>query len=135
MPAAEPRTCLECGEVLHGRADKKFCNDGCRSLFNYSANNTTINFVRNVVNILRRNRRILEELVVEGKPVRVHREKLLLKGFDFNYHTHMHRTVAGHNYVFCFEYGYLSLENDWFALVLREEYLERSGDMPKKPQP
>lgn len=134
MPAAEQRTCLECGEVLHGRADKKFCNDACRSLFNYSANNTSINFVRNVVNILRRNRRILEELVVEGKPVRAHREKLLLKGFDFNYHTHISKTTTGNTYVFCFEYGYLPLDNDWFTIVLRTEYLERSGDLPKKPQ-
>jgi hypothetical protein len=132
MPATEARTCLQCGEVLHGRSDKRFCNDGCRSLYHYSANNTPINYVRNVVNTLRRNRRILEELIPDGKPGRVHRERLLRNGFDLNYHTHVSRTTSGNNYVFCFEYGYLALDNDWYTVVLRTEYLERSGDVPVK---
>lgn len=134
MPVAEQKTCLQCGDVFHGRADKKFCGDACRSLYNYSERNSSVNFVRNVTNILKRNRRVLEKLVVDGKPVRVHREKLLLNGFDFNYHTHISKTTTGNTYVFCFEYGYLPLDNDWFTIVLRTEYLERSGDLPKKPQ-
>ncbi|MEO8069074.1 MAG: hypothetical protein ABI599_15360 [Flavobacteriales bacterium] len=132
MRAIEDRLCLQCGEKLVGRTDKKFCSDACRSLHHYSANNSPINYVRNVMNTLRRNRRILEELVPEGKPVRMHRERLLQKGFDFNYHTHLSRTTTGNDYVFVFEYGYLPLGNDWYTLVLRTEYLERSGDIPKR---
>lgn len=132
MSATEVRLCVQCGSKLVGRAGKKFCDDACRSLHNYEENNTSINYVRNVLNTLRRNRRILEKLVPEGKPTRIHRERLLQKGFDFNYHTHISRTTTGNNYVFCFEYGYLPLDNDWYTVVLRTEYLERAGDVPKR---
>jgi hypothetical protein len=134
MPATVDRFCQQCGEKLLGRSNKKFCDDACRSLHHYTANNSPINYVRNVTNTLRRNRRILEEFIPDGKPLRVHRERLLQKGFDFNYHTHVSRTTTGNNYVFCFEYGYLPLENDWFTVVLRTEYLERSGDLPRKKE-
>lgn len=28
------KKCLECGEKIVGRADKKFCNDYCRNAYN-----------------------------------------------------------------------------------------------------
>ena len=27
-------TCLYCSKTLHGRSDQKFCNDGCRNVYN-----------------------------------------------------------------------------------------------------
>ena len=30
----EEKRCLECGDVIKGRADKKFCDDQCRSNYN-----------------------------------------------------------------------------------------------------
>ena len=35
------RYCLDCGAVLHGRADKKFCNDQCRNNYNNQLNSVT----------------------------------------------------------------------------------------------
>jgi hypothetical protein len=127
MPIREEKVCLECGEPVKGRSDKKFCSDACRNIYHYNANNAPINYVRNVVNILKRNRRVLSELNPEGK-TKVHREKLLERGYNFLYHTNIYRTRAGNTYVFCFEHGYLELSENWFALVRRDEYLERSGD-------
>ena len=130
MPAANERVCLECGERIVGRLDKRFCSDACRNQYHYQANNAPINYVRNVVNALKRNRRVLSELNTgpEGK-TRVHRDKLIERGFNFMYHTNVHRTKAGNTYVFCFEQGYLELSENWFTLVRRDEYLERSGDV------
>lgn len=119
--------CLECGEPIQGRTDKKFCSDACRNLFHYRTNNAPINYVRNVVNALKRNRRILSELNPDGK-AKVHRDKLVERGYNFMYHTNTYRTRVGNVYVFCFEHGYLELDNNWFALVRRDEYLERAGD-------
>ena len=127
MPVREEKVCLECGEPVKGRSDKKFCSDACRNIYHYNANNAPINYVRNVVNILKRNRRVLSEPNPEGK-TKVHREKLLERGYNFLYHTNIYRTRAGNTYVFCFEHGYLELSVNWFALVRRDEYLERSGD-------
>tara|TARA_R110000823_G_scaffold315703_1_gene450743 strand:+ start:38612 stop:38830 length:219 start_codon:yes stop_codon:yes gene_type:complete len=71
---------------------------------------------------LRRNRRILEELNPDGKS-KTTRNKLIEKGFDFNYHTSTYTTKAGATYYFCYEYGYLPLEGDTFALVKKLEEL------------
>lgn len=115
--------CLECGETFKGRADKKFCSDQCRSSYNNKLNSDANNFVRNISNILRKNRRILSELNPHGK-AKVHRDTLLEKGFKFSYFTNEYITKTGNTYHFCFEYGYLPIKNDYFALVMRKEYVE-----------
>lgn len=125
--ATGKKVCMECGEAIQGRTDKKFCSDACRNLFHYRTNNAPINYVRNVVNTLKRNRRILSELNPGGK-IKVHRDKLVERGYNFMYHTNIYRTKVGNVYVFCFEHGFLELSENWYALVRRDEYLERAGD-------
>jgi len=117
------RKCLECGEPIKGRVDKRFCSDLCRNSFNNRNNSDTNNFMRTINNILRRNRRILEELNPEGK-TKVTKEKLTAKGFNFNYYTNTYLTKTGNQYYFCYEYGYLLLEGDYYALVKRQEWME-----------
>ena len=117
---AEKRECLDCGEIIKGRADKKFCSDLCRNNYNNKLNADSTNHVRNINNILRRNRRIIEEMTPDGK-AKTHKSKLLEKGFDFNYFTNIYKTQKGVVYYFCYEYGYLPLENDFYFLVHRTE--------------
>ncbi|MDB5137340.1 MAG: hypothetical protein JWP37_3943 [Mucilaginibacter sp.] len=76
--------------------------------------------VRNINNVLRRNRRILEELNPSGK-TKTTRKKLAAKGFDFDYLTSIYQTQSGKTYHFCYEYGYLPLDGDEVLLVKREE--------------
>ncbi len=118
----EAKICAECGEVIKGRADKRFCDDACRSVFNNKLNSDSSALMKNINNILRKNRRIIEELTPanEGKTT-VGLKKLQDKGFNFNYHTHIYTTKAGAKYIFCYEYGYLALENDLYMLVKRKE--------------
>lgn len=118
------KTCLECGTSIKGRKDKKFCSDQCRNAYNNSLNSDTSNYMRNVNNVLRKNRRILADLTPHGKSKST-RERLLEKGFDFNYVTSVYTTKAGATYFFCYEYGYLPLEGNFFALVQRQEYLDQ----------
>ena len=133
MSPVETKQCLQCGENILGRTDKRFCSDACRNIFHYNANSAPINYVRNVVNALKKNRRVLADLNTgpEGK-TKVHREKLLERGYNFMYHTNVHRTKAGNTYIFCFEQGYLELSENWYMLVRRDEYLDRSGDGKKE---
>src|SRR5260370_31186296 len=100
------RFCLDCGEVLHGRADKKFCNDQCRNNYNNQLNSNSYNLVRNINNILRRNRRILEELNPSGK-TKTTRKKLASNDFVFEYYTRTYQTQNGTSYHFCYESRYL----------------------------
>ncbi|MDY0103459.1 MAG: hypothetical protein RBS07_11010 [Lentimicrobium sp.] len=113
------KICLDCGEPLIGRADKKFCNDQCRNNYNNRLNADASATVRNINHILRKNRRILSELIPEDK-VTVHKEKLSNEGFNFTYITHLYVTQKGSTYRFVYEYGYLPLDNDFYMLVIRK---------------
>lgn len=116
----EKKECLECGKPVYGRRDKKFCDDQCRNAYNNRQNSESNNYVRNVHSLLRKNRRILQELNPEGKS-KTTRSKMIEKGFDFTYHTSTYTTKAGATYYFCYEYGYLALENEIYVLVKKQE--------------
>jgi hypothetical protein len=53
----ENKVCPECGEKIRGRVDKKFCGDACRNSWNNKQNADANNFVRNINNSLRKNRK------------------------------------------------------------------------------
>ena len=116
------RKCLACGDEIFGRVDKKFCSDQCRNNYNNKRNSDENNFIRNINNILRKNRKILEELT-PNKKARSTKEKLLERGFNFNYYTNTYTTKENKTYFFCYDFGYLVLENDSLALVKKKEYI------------
>lgn len=115
----EKRLCPECGEVIVGRVDKKFCSDACRNTFNNKANSDSSNYVRNINNQLRKNRRILEDLL-QGDKITLPKQKLVDKGFNFKYYTNQSTTKNGHTYVYCYEFGYLPLEHDLVLIVKKK---------------
>lgn len=122
IPTKTPTTCLSCGSTVKGRADKKFCNDYCRNEYNNRLKSTTTNLVRNINNALGKNRRILEALLVNNEETaKVTGEKLLSHGFQFKYSTHTYTNKKGNVYCFCYDMGYLALENDWYLVVKRKE--------------
>lgn len=108
--------CLECGERLLGRMDKKFCTDSCRNTYNNKLKAFTNNTIRNVNNALKKNRRILDEVCPEEK-CKTLKITLLSKGFDFKFFTHTRVTQKGNTYYFVYDMGYLELDNDFFLVV------------------
>ena len=121
MPSQSSRSCLECGEPFKGRIDKKFCSDTCRIAFNNRLNSDDTSYVRNVNNILRKNRRILMSMNPTGKN-KVSFQKLQSRGFDFNHFTSTYKTREGSQYYYCYEHGYLPIDNDSFLLVIKKEF-------------
>lgn len=113
------KTCLECSEKIVGREDKKFCSDSCRNAYNNKINKDSTNFMRNVNNKLRKNYRILCELNTDGKS-KATRDKMINKGFDFDFFTNILQTKTGNTYYFLYDQGYRSLDNDYFMLVKKE---------------
>ena len=121
--ANETRYCQACSKPLRGRADKKFCDDYCRNNFNNQLKSGSNNYIRNINNALRKNRRILEELFPEHEKIaKTKKEKLQQLGFQFKYTTHTYTNKKGNIYYFCYEYGYLPLENDWYLLVQQKPH-------------
>ena len=112
------KACLECGEKIIGRTDKKFCSDYCRNAWHNTHNKDNRNLIRNVNNRLRKNYRILEQCNPSEKTT-ISRNRLLAKGFSFDYFTSIYTTKTGKMYYFVYDQGYLPLENDIFALVRR----------------
>lgn len=118
----ESKNCLACDKPLKGRSDKKFCDDYCRNNYNNQLKSITNNQVRNINNALGKNRRILEEMLPSGDEMtKTTKERLLQKGFLFKYVTHLYTTKSGKTYYYCYDYGYLPLENDWYLIVRRKE--------------
>ncbi len=116
------KSCPECGGKIMGRADKKFCSDGCRNAHNNTLNRDSSNLVRNINNRLRKNYRTLKTLNTKDK-TKVKRETLAKHQFNFEYYTSQHITKTGSVYRYVYDQGYLELENDWFLLVKKDNII------------
>lgn len=115
------KKCLACDKSLQGRADKKFCNDYCRNAYNNQLKSSNCTIVRNINNILIKNRRILETTLGTEEMAKANKDKLLQQGFNFKHMTHTYTNKKGNVYFFCYEYGYLPLESEWYLIVKRKE--------------
>ncbi|REH56082.1 hypothetical protein C7448_101111 [Tenacibaculum gallaicum] len=113
------KQCLECGEKVIGRVDKKFCSDYCRNAHNNKVNKESKNLIRNTNNRLRKNYKILSELNTSGK-TKVTRRKLFDRGFDFKFITSLYITKTGNTYFYVYDQGYLVLENELYLLVKQD---------------
>jgi hypothetical protein len=109
------RKCLACKRSIAGRIDKKFCNNACRSSYH---NNSRFNSdvepaIRRINIILKRNRRILKELLEDWGRTAIVTDKqdLIEQGFQFNYFTEQYRNDRSEIYYYCYDYGYRKLES------------------------
>jgi hypothetical protein len=110
--------CIDCGEGLSGRADKKYCSDFCRNNYNNKINGDVNNQMRNINNALRKNRRIMDDLSA-GETVTVHIDKLIELGFHFSFYTHTYTTKKSDVYYICYDYGYKQHDNKFVTIVTR----------------
>ncbi len=114
--------CLECQETFKGRADKKFCSDYCRTSYHNKQNAISNSYVRIINNILRKNRRILLKHNPQDK-AKTSKSLLIREGFNFNYFTNEYVSKAGKVYRFCYDQGYLVLDNDLIVIVKKKDYV------------
>nr|WP_299170588.1 hypothetical protein [uncultured Allomuricauda sp.] len=114
------KSCLECGEKLIGRVDKKYCSDHCRNAYNNKLNKDSKNLVRNINNRLRKNYRILGSFTLKDGKTTTTKMRLIDRGFDFEYITNLYTTKKGSTYYFLYDLGYLPLDNDRYMIVKRE---------------
>ena len=113
------RRCLECDEILLGRADQKFCNDQCRSTYN-NKQSVESNYVIRIINrILRKNYAILSTLN-SGKKAIVNKSDLQKKGYRFDYYTGTYLNPKNHLYYYCYDQGFTELENNKVLMVCKD---------------
>ncbi|MGK7393989.1 MAG: hypothetical protein ACNS62_05435 [Candidatus Cyclobacteriaceae bacterium M3_2C_046] len=120
------KICLECGCQIWGRSDKKFCGDQCRTTYNNRQNNESNQLVRKINYTLKKNRKILATLKPYGKS-KIPRRRLIDLGFDFNYHTNIFTTKGGNTYYFCYDHGYLEVNQELVAVVIRKDFVVRDN--------
>ena len=121
------KTCGHCGETLAGRMDKKFCSDQCRARAGNlrKLEDQGERLIRQINQALRLNRHVLHRASPEGKTT-LRREALLQAGFDFRHFTHLYRTRSGSTYHFCYDYGYLLLDDEKVLIVNWQAYMEKN---------
>lgn len=110
------RACLECGEKLRGREDKKFCSQACRNAYHNKINKDSNNLMRTTNNQLRKNFRILKALHT-SKTNQASRTQLLEAGFDFQLFTSIDQTESGTTLYFVYNLGYRSLDANHYLLI------------------
>lgn len=111
------KKCLNCDKPVRGRSDKKFCNDACRNNYNNQHRETMPDMVRRINSVLLKNYQLLTQQLGDDGKRKVCREQLALRGFHFGYHTHTYTTKRGHCYYFCYNHGWLDLNES--ILVVR----------------
>ena len=62
------------------------------------------------------------KLLLSRREIRKIEAKLKEKGFDFQYFTNLYKTKDGVVYYYCYEQGYLPIENDFYVLVIKHDF-------------
>lgn len=114
------RTCQQCGQTLRGRIDKIFCTDHCRSSHHNKLPNIDLLYIRKINRALKKNWKILYGIRTSGMK-KIHRSKLAQLGFDAQLCTSMYTSKKKKVYYFCYDEGYLELDNGYCFLVKRKE--------------
>ena len=110
------KLCLYCKKIIMGRADKKFCDIACKNAFSNAQNKIPLEPVLSINAILKKNYKILYKLY-PGRPKTLPLSKLSTQGFDFKYFTSEYTNNKGERYLYCYNYGYLLLDNEQFIIV------------------
>ncbi len=113
------KNCLFCGQNFMGRADKKFCNDYCRSALHNQIKSENHHHFKEVDHVLKRNRKILAALFEQTQKQKkgILTRKIQELGFIFSYHTHILPLENGEEGVFCYDYGYIKTKCGELAII------------------
>tara|TARA_X000000950_G_C13500975_1_gene491749 strand:+ start:170 stop:550 length:381 start_codon:yes stop_codon:yes gene_type:complete len=117
--------CLNCDEALKGRAGKLFCNNYCKSNYHYVKNKPNPQSIFSKIDKqLKLNRRLLQKFNQAGKST-IRKEKMLQAGFNPSIFTHYWKNKKGQVYLFCYDVGFLELEENGKTKYVLVDYQEQ----------
>ncbi|MFT6336813.1 MAG: hypothetical protein ACI86M_003406 [Saprospiraceae bacterium] len=97
-----------CKREIKGRSDKVFCTVKCKSDYAYSLRSVTEIATASIDKILHRNRSILLEIVGKNKvQMKVVRDLLDDKKFNFSYITHYHINNQGKTVSYVYDFSWM----------------------------
>jgi hypothetical protein len=118
--------CSHCKSKIAGRSDKKYCSIHCKSAHQYQKRKSEEGLYYSIDRQLKINRKLLKAYNKSGLST-VYKERLLLEGFDPNYFTHYWKNKKEQVYLFCYEYGFLYLnenQKEKYILVKWQDYMK-----------
>ena len=121
----EEQHCPECGKLLRGLLDKKFCDAYCRNTFNNKFKREDEQYIKDINRILRKNRRILKTLCPQGK-ASVRKDVLEVLGYDFRYHSATYRSPKLLYYI-CYDYGFSPISDNGkekAMIIQKQNYMD-----------
>ena len=110
------RFCHECGQILKGRRDQKYCSDHCRNAYNNRSYADLLIENRKINRILHANKQILYAFAQE-KRKKIPTKAFHQKGFQFEFHTHTRISKSGQTIFYCYDYGYLRFNEDFYLII------------------
>ncbi|WP_224995074.1 hypothetical protein [Cesiribacter sp. SM1] len=119
------KVCPVCKKEVVGRRDKVYCSPSCKSSFQYEQRLEQDSFFFEVDRQLKKNRSILRRYNQVGKTT-LRKEVLLQEGFKPRFFTHYWKNGKGDVYLFCYEYGFLSRNENGkekYVLVTWQPYM------------
>lgn len=117
--------CLECGAIMYGRNDRKFCCDSCKNHYhNKEATKLRLNILK-VGGKLEKNYSILRGLI-KNKISSIEIDKIKEMGYDFDFVTSF-RKLKGHYEYKCYDIRYYQSAEKIYgiakiALIFNEKY-------------
>ena len=117
----EIRLCPNCRRPVTGRADKRFCSDACRTMYNNRIYRRRYTELTRIDRILKKNHSIIERIYENGKRQTTFTE-LFGMGFNFNYLTSLRENpdTAGSFIAGCYDYTYV-IADDGSILIDRKK--------------
>ncbi len=121
------KTCPTCGDVIKGRRDKIYCSVKCKSAAQYESRMVHEKFFLDVDKQLKINRKILKRYNQSGFTT-LRKEKLIKAGFNPKYFTHYWKNQKRQVYLFCYDFGFLEIEQQGkkkYLLVEWQDYMNQ----------
>jgi hypothetical protein len=112
-----------------GRSDKKYCTYHCKSAHQYEIRKQNESKFFEIDRQLKKNRKILKRFNRVGKTV-LRKEDILSEGFNPNYFTHYWKNSKGQVYLFCYEFGFLDIQDrgkSKYLLIQWQDYMEKKS--------
>ncbi len=110
--------CKVCNKEIVGRSDKIFCSVRCKNYYHTNLRRVTNIVVKDIDEILHRNRSILLEIMGKYKnQKKVKRMVLEKKKFAFKYHTHYYTNSKGKMYFYVYDFAWMEFSNDEILIV------------------
>ncbi|MGB5420385.1 hypothetical protein [Algibacter sp.] len=113
-------TCKICSKLIVGRKGKLFCSVKCKNYYHVNLRKATAIVVKDLDEILHRNRSILLEIMGKNKlQCKIDRVILEKKKFRFKYNTHQHINSQGKIYYYLYDFAWMEFSNDEILIVKR----------------